>query len=218
MTQRTQASRAPLVDGLLRVKICGITTPHDALVAQSAGADAIGMIFAPRSRRLVTTDQAAAIVAALGPLITTVGVFRDAELAAVEDLVDELRLDAVQLHGSESAEYAAALAPRVKVLRALPFSSAPTPAAVDGYPADAFLLDAATPGGGSVFDWHEVAAWRGHPRMVLAGGLTPDNVAGAVATLLPYAVDVASGVESAPGVKDAQAVRRFIREARSVTG
>jgi len=197
------------------VKICGITTPHDALLAQAAGADAIGMIFAPRSKRLVTPEQAAAIVAALGPFITKVGVFVDADAGLVERLIDDLRLDAVQLHGSESPEYAAALASRVKVVRALPFSGAPTPAAIDGYPADAFLLDAATPGSGRVFDWNEAVAWRGHPRLVLAGGLTPGNVAQAIAALRPYAVDVASGVESVPRTKDAGAIRRFIAAARA---
>jgi phosphoribosylanthranilate isomerase len=196
------------------VKICGITTPHDALLAQAAGADAIGMIFAPRSSRLVSPEQAAAISAAVGPFISTVGVFVDADLDLVERLIDELRLDAVQLHGAESPEYAASLAPRTKVVRALTFSAAPTPAAVAAYPADAFLLDGAVPGSGTVFDWSRAAAWRGHPRLVLAGGLTPDNVAEAIAALRPYAVDVASGVESAPRSKDAGAIQRFVAEAR----
>ena len=213
---RPPAAITPVVAVAPRVKVCGITTPHDALLAQSAGADAIGMIFAPRSKRFVTKAQAAAIVAAVGPLLTKVGVFLDADIGLVERLIVDLRLDAVQLHGSETPEYAAALAPTVKILRALPFASAPTPASVDGYPADAFLLDAATPGSGTVFDWHEALAWRGHPRLVLAGGLTPDNVVKAIATLHPYAVDVASGVESAPGVKDPEAVKRFIRNTRSV--
>jgi len=202
-----------------RVKICGITTPHDALLAQSAGADAIGMIFAPRSARLVSPAQASAIVAALGPFITKVGVFVDADLGLVEQLVDELRLDAVQLHGAESPEYAAALTPRTKVVRALRFADAPTPTAVDGdgFPADAFLLDGAVPGSGTVFDWSAAAAWRGHPRLVLAGGLTPVNVAEAIAALRPYAVDVASGVESSPRTKDPATVRRFIAEAGRAT-
>lgn len=199
-----------------RIKVCGITTPHDAVIAESAGADAIGLIFASRSKRSVTLEQAAGIVQAVGPLMTKVGVFVDADIGLVERYVADLRLDAVQLHGSETPAYAAALAPRVKVIRALPFSRAPTPAAVDDYPADAFLLDAATPGSGTVFDWSKALAWRAHPRLVLAGGLTPDNVAAAVAILQPYAVDVASGVESGPGVKNAEAVKRFVQAARSV--
>lgn len=201
-----------------RVKICGITTPHDALVAQAAGADAIGMIFAPRSSRVVSPEQAAAISAAVGPFITKIGVFVDADLGLVQRLIDELRLDAVQLHGAESPEYAAALTQRTKVVRAVRFTVAPTPNAVDGYPADAFLLDGAVPGSGTVFDWSAAAAWRGHPRLVLAGGLTPDNVAEAITALRPYAVDVASGVESAPRTKDADAIQRFVAEARGASG
>lgn len=209
--------RPSLATGV-RVKICGITSPHDALVAQAAGADAIGMIFAPRSKRVVDRQRAADIVGSVGPFLTTVGVFVDADLDEVIDLAGELRLGAVQLHGSEGPAYAAAVAPLTRVIRALPFTLAPTPAAVADYPADAFLLDAAAPGSGEVFDWRRAAAWRGDARLILAGGLTPHNVAAAIAALQPWAVDVASGVESAPGIKDPEAVRSFIAVARSVTG
>lgn len=200
-----------------RVKICGITTPHDARMAEAAGADAIGMIFAPTSKRLVTAARAAEIVAAVGPFVTTVGVFVDADLERVKDLVDELKLDAVQLHGNENAAYAAELRNHTSIVRARAFTAARTPATAADYPADAWLIDAATPGSGTTFDWREAEAWRSHPRLVLAGGLTPDNVAEAIAALRPYAVDVASGVETQPGRKDPTAVRRFVAAVRATT-
>jgi phosphoribosylanthranilate isomerase len=100
------------------------------------------------------------------------------------------------------------------VVRAMPFEPDLTPASVDAYPADAFLLDAPTPGSGRPFAWSDAEAWRGHPRLVLAGGLDPTTVAAGVRALRPYAVDVASGVESEPGIKDAERVQAFVRAVR----
>jgi phosphoribosylanthranilate isomerase len=202
------------VNGRVRVKICGITRAEDALVAERAGADAIGMIFAERSRRRVDLGAAADIVADLGPFVTRVGVFVDAPLDAVRAAVKRLKLGAVQLHGNEPAAYAAALRGEVMVVRAMPFEPDLTPASVDAYPADAFLLDAPTPGSGRPFAWSDAEAWRGHPRLVLAGGLDPTTVAAGVRALRPYAVDVASGVESEPGIKDAERVQAFVRAVR----
>lgn len=199
----------------VRVKICGITRPEDAVVAERAGADAIGLIFAPSSKRRVDRAAARAIVATVGPFLVRVGVFVDADLEQVVDLVQELRLDAVQLHGHESEAYAAEVRRSARVVRALAFGPGVTPQALAAYPADAILLDAAAPGSGRAFGWQEAGAWRGHPRLVLAGGLTPGNVAAGVRALWPYAVDVASGVEAAPGVKDAALVMAFVRAARS---
>lgn len=201
------------VDRRVRVKICGITRPEDAVVAERAGADAIGVIFAPSSRRRVSPAAAGAIVGAVGPLVTTVGVFVDAPLDEVLGIARRLRLGAVQLHGDEPAVYAAALHGEVQVVRALAFERAPTPEAVAGYPADAFLLDARAPGSGTSFDWSQAGAWKDHPRLVLAGGLTPESVADGVRALRPYAVDVASGVEASVGVKDAERVRAFVAAA-----
>ncbi len=208
--ERTEAKR------YLRVKICGITRPEDALAAEAAGADAIGLVFAPASRRRVELSAAEDICAAAGPLIARVGVFVDAELDEVRALVRRLRLTAVQLHGKESAEYARELAGEVGVVRALAFAPGVTPAALAGYSADALLLDAQRPGSGTSFAWEEAAKeWLAYPRLVLAGGLNPGNVARAVRALRPYAVDVASGVEVAPGVKDPAAVSAFVRAARA---
>ncbi len=198
----------------MRVKICGITRPQDAAAADAAGADAIGIVFA-RSRRRVVESTARRIIAATGPFTTVVGVFRDQPLAEVLHLVTGLGLDVAQLHGSEDAEYASAVREHALVIRAVRFSDATDPQALDGYPADAFMLDAANPGSGISFDWDAASAWRGHPRLVLAGGLTPENVGAAVSTLSPYGVDVSTGVErGVPGIKDPELIAAFVRSAR----
>jgi len=184
-------------------------------MAEEAGADAIGIIFAAGSRRHVGHATASAIVSAVGPLVTTVGVFVDAPLDEVLAAARRLRLGAVQLHGDEPAAYAAAVRGEVPVVRALPFRPGLTPEALAHYPADAILLDAQAPGSGRAFDWSEASAWRRHPRLILAGGLTPESVADGVRALEPYAVDVASGVEAEPGVKDAERVWAFVQAARS---
>lgn len=199
----------------VRVKICGITRAEDALAAERAGADAIGLIFALRSRRRVDLVAAAAIVAELGPFLTRVGVFVDAPLDEVREAVRRLRLGAVQLHGAEPASYAKALRGEVAVVKAVAFGPQVTPESLADYPADAILIDAPSPGSGSSFVWAEASAWRNHPGLILAGGLTPETVADGVRALRPYAVDVASGVESAPGVKDAARVQAFVRAVRA---
>lgn len=216
MTAATTRPDGPGASRYLRVKICGITRPEDAVAAEAAGADAIGLVFAPASKRCVSPSVAEEICEAAGPLIARVGVFVNAELDEVRALVRRLRLTAVQLHGTESAEYARELAAEVGVVRALAFAPGVTPAGLTGYPADAVLLDAHSPGSGTAFAWEEAAkAWLAYPRLVLAGGLNAGNVARAVQTLRPYAVDVASGVEVSPGVKDPAAVDAFVRAART---
>lgn len=213
----------------VRVKICGVTRVQDALAAEAAGADAVGFVFATGSKRLVTVTEAAAMSAAMGPFCARVGVFVDATKEEIENAVSVARLDAVQLHGSEPPELAAALRRRLRVIRAVSFATAPTPADLADYPADAILLDAAVPGSGVPFPWEQAAAWRAHPKLLLAGGLNPDNVASGVRALLPYAVDVSTGVEeqlgsvSAPPssqararpVKDPAEIRRFIAATRN---
>lgn len=199
----------------MRVKICGITRPQDALAAEAAGADAVGLIFAERSKRRVTVAQAAAISAALGPFIARVGVFVDAPLAQVQEAVQALRLSAVQLHGAESADYTLALRPIVRVIKAVSFSPGLTPKAVTGFPADALLLDGVCPGSGEAFSWRDAAAFAGTPHLILAGGLTPDTVAAGIAALRPWGVDVASGVESSAGIKDPTKIQDFVRVAKS---
>lgn len=200
----------------MRVKICGVTRTEDALSAEAAGADAVGFIFAERSKRLVTPERAADISAALGPFIARVGVFMDAPLASVKNLVHTLRLSAVQLHGSEDEAYASALWEQVRVIRAVRFTPAIDPAALRRYPADALLLDGLTPGSGEPFSWEAATAFRGWPHLILAGGLTPENVAAGIRALHPYGVDVASGVESSPGIKEAHKIQDFVRAAHNL--
>lgn len=201
----------------VRVKICGVTRAEDARVAEAAGADAVGMIFAERSVRRLTLDGARSVSDALGPFVTRVGVFLDQDEPFVREAIAAARLQAVQLHGEVADEMAASLqALGVQVIRAVSFAPDVVPDAFEGRPFDAVLLDGLRPGSGEAFDWSAASAWRGRPSWILAGGLTPSTVGDAVRALRPAAVDVASGVEAAPGVKDPELVRAFVRAARSV--
>ena len=199
----------------MRIKICGITRPEDAEVAESAGADAIGLIFAPNSKRLITLEQAAAIAERVGPLITRVGVFVDAPLEQVLAAVHHLRLGAVQLHGSEDSVYAAAVRKETRVIRAVSFRPGLPLEGLAHFPADALLVDGLRPGSGETFDWSQASSLTGAPHLILAGGLAPENVAAGIRALRPYAVDVASGVEASPGIKDPEKVAAFVRNARA---
>lgn len=198
----------------VRVKICGITRPEDARAAEAAGADAIGLVFATSKRR-VDSAAAAEIVAAVGPLLSVVGVFRNAPLEELLEVVTELDLPVVQLHGDEDEEYARAVARQAKVIRAVSYRQAPDPAGLAAYPAAAFLVDGSEPGSGRTYEREAIAGWRGHPRLIVAGGLTPENVAALVRDLRPYGVDTSTGVESAPGIKNHDAVYRFVSNARA---
>ena len=198
----------------MRIKICGITRVEDALAAEAAGADAVGLIFAERSKRCVTLGQAAEISGALGPFVARVGVFVNAPLKEVFSVAQTLKLSAVQLHGQERAEYAAELRLYTQVIRAVSFHAELDVERLKDFPADAFLIDGLKPGSGERFDWGQAKELKALPRFILAGGLTPENVAEAVRTLHPYAVDVASGVEVSPGVKEKGKIQDFVREAR----
>lgn len=200
----------------VRVKICGVTRSVDALAAEASGADAIGLIFARRSVRRVDLDRSRAISDAVGPFLTRVGVFLDQDESEVREAVAAARLSAVQLHGEASEALAASLrGDGLRVVRAVRFEAGLLPAAFERGPWDGVLLDGVRPGGGNAFDWSAAAAWRGWPRLLLAGGLRPDTVAEAIEVLRPYAVDVATGVEAAPGEKDPRAIERFVAQAHS---
>ena len=198
----------------MRVKICGITSVQDVLKTEAAGADAIGINFVKTSKRFVTVEQARTITGSVGPFLTTVGVFMNQPLGEVQTLARSLRLHAVQLHGDEDAAYAAKLQDEFTVIKVFSFTSALTPATLAAFPADAVLLDGLKPGSGETFSWSDAAALKAAPRLILAGGLTPENVAAGVKAFSPYAVDVASGVEASAGVKDAAKLKDFIRNAR----
>ncbi|MCB1013941.1 MAG: phosphoribosylanthranilate isomerase [Acidimicrobiales bacterium] len=196
------------------VKICGTTSEEDALLAVAMGADAVGFIFAPSPRQVQAT-RVRDIVTRMPREILTVGVFRDAAPEQVIDIYQQCRLTAVQLHGRETAEESRWIGERVEFLiRALPAGS-PELARVDDYGADAVHIDSETPGSGQVFDWSLAEGAPSHRKVILAGGLTPDNVADAIARVQPWGVDVASGVESAPGRKDARKLKAFVNAARA---
>jgi phosphoribosylanthranilate isomerase len=183
---------------VVRSKICGITRVEDALVAAEAGADAIGLVFYAKSPRAVTVAQARAIIDALPPFVTTVGLFVDAERDELGRILDALPLD-------------------LKALRVRPGDDIGT--RIEPYASAAgILLDTYVPGvpggTGEAFDWSLVPAGLAKP-IVLAGGLGPENVAAAIARVRPYGVDVSGGVEASKGIKDAEKVRSFVRAVRA---
>lgn len=195
------------------VKIEGITSEEDALLAIAMGADALGFVFAP-SPRNIAPGRVADIVKRLPPEIMTVGVFQDEAPERVVDIVQHAGLGAAQLHGHESALVTRWVGERVYTIKAF---AAGDPAIAQGaeYGARVVLIDAPSPGSGRVFDWKLAdGAPPGIPLM-LAGGLTPDNVADAIRAVRPWGVDVATGVESAPGKKDPRKLRAFIAAARA---
>ncbi len=194
----------------LRIKICGITRLEDALVAESAGADAIGLNFVPNTKRFILPEEAANITKHVGALISRVGIFRDAPLEEILRVAQIVQLSAVQLHGHESDEFAALVETHIPVIRVVAFSAA-LPV------AQTLLIDSLEGGSGQTFDWSvlDTSSLQGR-RWLLAGGLTPENVAAAVQTLQPWGVDVASGVESIVRIKDATKIQNFITAARAV--
>lgn len=196
------------------VKICGITSEDDALFAVAMGADAVGFIFAP-SVRQIAAQQVYDITRRLPPEILTVGVFRDEHPDRVIDTVHRAGLKAAQLHGHESPEVVQQVAASVRwVIKAVTAGTRDA-ARADQFGTDLILVDAASPGSGQVFDWGLFAELPEGPRYILAGGLDPENVALAVQRVEPWGVDVASGVERAPGKKDALKVKAFIERARA---
>ncbi|MEZ5524360.1 MAG: phosphoribosylanthranilate isomerase [Pseudomonadales bacterium] len=196
-----------------RIKICGITRPEDALAVAEAGADAIGLVFYPKSPRAVTIEQAVAIVNVLPPFVTRVGLFVDATPAELEAVLDRVELDVVQFHGNESLERCESVGKEyMKAVRVRETSD--IIAALERYPtASALLLDAYHPdkpgGTGETFDWDKIPANLSKP-IVLAGGLTADNVQAAIDAVRPYAVDVSGGVETAKGIKNREKIQRFV--------
>ena len=200
---------------MVRIKICGITNLEDALLAADLGADALGFVFYAKSPRYVTPEAAREIIAQLPPFVAAVGVFVDEEAARVRDLAAKVRLDWVQLHGQESPEYCRHLGRKViKGVRIQDESSIQELEPFQGA-VQALLLDTykqgQVGGTGEIFDWHLAREARKYGRIILAGGLTPDNVAQAIRVAQPQAVDTASGTEAAPGKKDPAKLRAFFK-------
>lgn len=205
----------------MRVKICGITRAEDARAAVAAGADAIGLVFFAGSRRAVSIEQAREICAVVPPLLPVVGLFVDAEPTWMKQVLATVPLNLLQFHGAETASECEQFArPYIKAVPVDEHSDTESVRQhMQAYPtARGFLLDTAAAGqfggSGKAFDWSLVPTERSGP-VILAGGLHTDNVARAIALTRPAAVDVSSGVESAPGVKDPEKMQRFVAAARA---
>jgi phosphoribosylanthranilate isomerase len=197
------------------VKICGITHPSDASAAVTAGADAIGLNFVPTSRRCLDIEMARAILAVTPDHVMTVGVFRNHAADEILEITGALGLNAAQLHGDESPDVTAAVAAIVEtVIKVVAPDNSAIRSLVDEHTADIFMLDAPSPGGGVPFDWDLVGDLVTTHKILLAGGLRPDNVSEAVSRVRPWGVDVATGVEAATGRKDPEAIARFVAKAR----
>jgi phosphoribosylanthranilate isomerase len=203
---------------VIRVKICGIRTDTEALAAANAGADAIGLVFAP-SRRQIDAAAARRIAGALPPFVSRVGVVVNEPFDRLRALIDGVRLDAVQLHGDETAEYCAAVRDLgVTVIKAVPVAGAIDLGHLRALPIAAVLLDTHRPGQrggtGEAFDWRLAAPVAAAMPVILSGGLTPENVRAGITAVRPYGVDVSSGVESGDR-KDPSKIQAFIAAARA---
>lgn len=202
-----------------RVKICGITRPEDALAAARAGADAIGLVFYPPSPRAVTRERAREIVQVLPPFVSVVGLFVNAQPAEVRAALAALPIDLLQFHGDEAPEECRIYGrPYIKAVAMAP--GVDLQAAARRYVDAAGLLldthrEGVRGGTGEAFDWSQIPPGLDRP-IILAGGLTLENVAAAVQRVRPYAVDVSSGVEVSKGIKDAARIEAFIRGVNSV--
>ena len=197
------------------LKVCGITRAEDAVHAVAHGATALGFIFWSKSPRYIAPERAAAIIATVPPEVLTVGVFVDDPEDVVHDVAERSGIAAVQLHGHETPSFVVTGGRRV--FRSMTLDS--SAATGDAWPAATLLLDAADPvrkgGTGTLVDWDAAAAVARQRPIVLAGGLTPENVGGAIAVVRPFGVDVSSGVEASPGVKDHAKLTEFLANARA---
>lgn len=203
---------------MVRVKICGVTRVEDGLACAQLGADAIGLVFYAPSPRNVAVERARAIMAALPPFVTTVGLFVDAPASEVQAVLAQLPLDVLQFHGNEAADYCAGFGrPYLKALRVKPgVDLVQYASAYAG--AKALLLDAHVEGiaggTGQAFDWSLIPASLSLP-VILSGGLNPENVAEGIRRIQPAAVDVSSGVEASKGIKDAARIAAFMQGVRN---
>ena len=203
---------------MTRIKICGITNLDDGLEAIAAGVDALGFVFVPNTPRYITPSQAKLVIKQLPPFITNVGLFVDSEIDEIEDIVNHCKLDAVQLHGNESPEMCSQISLQTKVIKSFHVKKELQVLRneIANYRVDAYLLDTfikgKAGGTGQTFDWRIAEGLS--QRIILAGGLTPDNIGTAIAQLQPYGVDVSSGVEKSPGKKDTNKIHSFVRQVR----
>jgi phosphoribosylanthranilate isomerase len=203
----------------VRVKICGITNTDDALTAVNLGADALGFVFFQDSPRHVSCDDAAAIIRKLPPFVTTVGVFVNENPEQMEKIVSLTGIDIIQLHGDEPPSLCTLSRLIIKAIRVKSLESLDPLIDYQGK-VSSFLLDTYTPdvlgGSGRIFNWEIASYAKRFGRIILAGGLTPDNVAEAVRQVKPYGVDVSSGVESRKCKKDHNKMKLFIERAKGI--
>lgn len=205
-----------------RIKICGTTNLEDAHAAADLGVDALGFIFVSGTPRYVKPQVAERIISALPPFITTVGVFADASPEAISLTIQTCGLDAVQLHGSETPEYCSDVGARhaVRLIKAFRIKDRQSLALIPEYKVSAYLLDTYVEGKkggtGETFNWNLAREAKVYGRIIIAGGLTPENVSQAVQRVRPYAVDVSSGVECSPGKKDHAKIKAFIQNVRAL--
>ncbi len=199
----------------VKVKICGIRSLDEARAAQDLGVDALGFNFWEHSPRYIAPADARGIIGELNPFIACIGVFVNEDGARVREIHGELSLSAVQLHGDEAPGYCLKLAP-IKLIKAFRVRDGFDPASVGAFPVAAVLLDAGVPGKfggtGQSFDWQIAADVKEYAPLILAGGLTVENVAEAIARVRPQAIDVCSGIEAEPGRKDLGKMKRFMAE------
>ncbi len=213
---------------MTKVKICGITNIGDAVYAAECGADAIGFVFYRNSPRFIERKTAKEIIRSLPPFITTVGVFVNHDIEDIIETVNDCRLNAVQLHGDEPPDYCVKIpllspfnkggAGGVKIIKAIRIESEDSLEKMKDYEVSAFLLDSYSKnsygGTGRTFNWNMAVKAKKYGRIILAGGLTADNVVEAIEKVKPYGADVSSGVEERDGKKDKEKVREFIKRVK----
>lgn len=202
---------------MIKIKICGITNLEDALAAVECGADAVGFIFYKKSPRFITPKKAAEIILALPPFVTTIGIFVDESAAAISSTIVETGIGVVQLHGDEPPESCSCSR---RIIKAIRVKSLDSLAPLEGFKGrvSAYVLDTYTPdklgGTGTIFNWDIAVEAKQFGRVILAGGLTPENIVEAIRHVRPYGVDVCSGVEASKGKKDLKKLKLFIERAK----
>ena len=201
----------------VKVKVCGMTNLKDALVAVEEGADAVGFIFYKKSPRSVTMKLVREIILELPPFVDTVGVFVDETAEQINKIADNCNLDLIQLHGNESPTFCKRM--RRRVIKAFRVKDMQSVKKLSSYQVSGFLLDTFSEnlhgGTGKVFDWNLALPAKKFGPVIMAGGLTPNNVRQAIQRVRPYGVDVCSGVESEPGIKDHKKIKAFLKNAKA---
>ena len=200
-----------------KIKVCGMTSLKDTLVAVDAGADAVGFIFYKKSPRSVNIKTVREIVDELPPFVDAIGVFVNETAEQINKIADRCKLDRIQLHGDESPAFCKKI--KRRVIKAIRVKDIQSLNKLSDFPVNGFLLDTFSKdqrgGTGKVFDWNLVHPAKKYGSVFLAGGLTPGNVRQAIQRVKPYGVDVCSGVESQPGIKDHGKVKAFIKNAKA---